>query len=192
MIRAAAVTGAAAWTAPVIIDSIASPAAAASGGCTGSSVTLSWIYVLFQIPNGTIHVTGFSLGDSVCDTGGKNTHGSRCSTDSIGFTTWPACTSPTGVTITLNNFHSNPPDPTKNDITYNLAGNCGGTQSNNWTYFDHDTGHCDDWIRFDNGAIKAVNGATILNSMGFGAGELVPRCPDSASPNNRVCGIENT
>jgi hypothetical protein len=35
MIKASAVAGAAAWTAPVIIDSLASPAAAASG-CTGN------------------------------------------------------------------------------------------------------------------------------------------------------------
>ena len=35
MIKASAVAGAAAWSAPVIIDSLASPAAAASG-CTGN------------------------------------------------------------------------------------------------------------------------------------------------------------
>ena len=44
MIRAAALTGAAAWTAPIIIDSLASPAAAQTcGGITfvGASATAS-------------------------------------------------------------------------------------------------------------------------------------------------------
>ena len=41
MIKASAVAGAAAWTAPVIIDSLASPAAAPSGGLpTGCSYAL--------------------------------------------------------------------------------------------------------------------------------------------------------
>src|SRR3954469_24181021 len=46
MIKASAVAGAAAWTAPVIIDSLSSPAAAASGALpTGCSYALFVFYV---------------------------------------------------------------------------------------------------------------------------------------------------
>lgn len=48
MIRASAAAGAAAWTAPVIIDSLVSPAAAASGLATG----ISHIDVVFRAGSG--------------------------------------------------------------------------------------------------------------------------------------------
>src|SRR4051794_7350628 len=72
MIKASAAAGAVAWTAPVIIDSLSSPAAAGSTPCTGTSVTMSWIYILFKVPAGGIFVTGFSTGDKACNSGGKN------------------------------------------------------------------------------------------------------------------------
>src|SRR5690242_9030773 len=43
MIKASAIAGAAAWTAPVIIDSIASPAAALSGGINLSGPSYAMI-----------------------------------------------------------------------------------------------------------------------------------------------------
>jgi len=51
MIKASAIAGAAAWTAPVIIDSLASPAAASSGALpTGCSYALFVFYVSGQGP----------------------------------------------------------------------------------------------------------------------------------------------
>jgi hypothetical protein len=188
MIKASAVAGAAAWTAPVIIDSLASPAAAASN-CTGTAVTMSWIYILFKLPDGSIHVTGFSTGDKACDSGGKNNGGTRCNTQSVSGSKWPACTNATGYTITLNNFSSNPPSPAANDITFNASGSCGAPQSNAWTFLNAAAG-CGNWIQFNSGQIDAINGATILAAMGFGAGELIPACTATVGPNNSVCGIE--
>jgi len=186
MIKASAAAGAAAWTAPVIIDSLASPAAAASG-CTGTAVTMSWIYVLFKLPDNTIHVTGFSTGDKACNSGGKNNGGTRCNANAGA--KWPACTNATGYTITLNDFSANPPNPAANDITFTSSGGCAGTQSNAWTFMNAVAG-CGNWIQFNGGAISAINGATILAAMGFGAGELIPACTTSTGPNNSVCGIE--
>jgi hypothetical protein len=188
MIKASAAAGAVAWTAPVIIDSLSSPAAAVSG-CTGTSVTMSWIYILFTIPAGGIFVTGFSTGDKACNSGGKNNGGTRCNTTFSKGDKWPACTNATGYTITLNNFSSNPPSPAANDITYTSSGGCAGTQSNAWTFMDAAAG-CGSWISFNGGQISAINGATILAAMGFGAGDLIPTCTSSTGPNNSVCGIE--
>jgi hypothetical protein len=191
MIKASAVAGAAAWTAPVIIDSLASPAAAASN-CTGTSVTMSWIYILFQRPaasGGGIFVTGFSTGDTACNSGGKNNGGTRCNTQSVSGSKWPACTNATGYTITLNDFSANPPSPAANDITYNASGSCGAPQSNAWTFMNAAAG-CGTWIQFSGGQINAIGGATILAAMGFGGGELIPACTSSVGPNNSVCGIE--
>jgi hypothetical protein len=187
MIKASAVAGAAAWTAPVVIDSLASPAAAASFHCSGTSVTMSWIYILFQLPTGEIKVTGFSTGDKACGSGGKNNGGTRCNLTAGG--KWPACTNATGYTITLNDFSANPPSPAANDITYNASGSCGAPQSNNWTYMDAGAG-CGNWISFNGGEIKSINGAKILAAMGFGAGELIPACTSTNTPGNSVCGIE--
>ena len=188
MIKASAAAGAVAWTAPVIVDSLASPAAASSN-CTGTSVTMSWIYILFKIPtDNSIHVTGFSTGDKACNSGGKYNGPTRCNTQSVSGSKWPACTNATGYTITLNDFSANPPSPAANDITYNASGSCGAPQSNAWTFLNSAT--CGNWIQFNNGEITAVNNATILAAMGFGAGELIPACTSTVGPNNSVCGIE--
>ena len=177
MIRRSVVAGAAAWTAPAILDSLASPAAAGSIPCTGTSVTLSWIYVLYKVGS-DYFVTGFSKNDSSCNAGGANpdTHGTKCAFCSV-----------TGVSFTLNNFNP-PPDPATNDATYGLSG-CLGTQSNNWTYEDDSS--CGTYITFQNGSIVSQNGATIMAAVGFGAGHLIPICPNNGSPGNSLCGIEN-
>jgi hypothetical protein len=58
MIRASAVAGAAAWTAPVIIDSLSSPAAAGSVQCT---LCVSAAYVFYQY-GGTVYYAAFQNG----------------------------------------------------------------------------------------------------------------------------------
>src|SRR5947199_10678268 len=64
MIKAAGIAGAAAWTAPVIVDSLSSPAAAASGN-TGINCSKSILF--FRIPGSTtIYIAGFQ--DNTCQT----------------------------------------------------------------------------------------------------------------------------
>jgi hypothetical protein len=58
MIKASAIAGAAAWTAPVIIDSLASPAAAASQQCT---FRCSAVYVLYS-KGGSVFYAAFQNG----------------------------------------------------------------------------------------------------------------------------------
>jgi hypothetical protein len=75
MIKGAAVAGAAAWTAPMIIDSLTSPAAAVSGG-----VTCSWFYVVFKKPgSSTVYWTGGSTG-TACGTFSTNNAPTVCKT----------------------------------------------------------------------------------------------------------------
>src|SRR5439155_21213050 len=63
MIKASAIAGVGAWTAPVIIDSLASPAAAASGAFpTGCSYALFGFYVNAAGP----YIGRIGLGESVC------------------------------------------------------------------------------------------------------------------------------
>ncbi len=63
MIKASAIAGAAAWTAPVIVDSLSSPAAAASGSFpTGCSYALFVFYVNGAGP----YIARVGLGESVC------------------------------------------------------------------------------------------------------------------------------
>jgi hypothetical protein len=63
LIKGAAVAGAAAWTAPMIIDSLASPAAAASQKCT---FKCSAVYVYYSF-NGSVYYTAFQNGQTGCN-----------------------------------------------------------------------------------------------------------------------------
>jgi len=60
MIKASAIAGAAAWTAPVIIDSLASPAAAASVPCGPGTPNLSYGMIVYRIGSTyyTLKITG--------------------------------------------------------------------------------------------------------------------------------------
>jgi hypothetical protein len=73
MIKASAVAGAAAWTAPMIIDSLSSPAAAASN----APIPCSWFYLLFTKPgDATIYWTGSN--GNACNTLSTNNAGTYC------------------------------------------------------------------------------------------------------------------
>jgi hypothetical protein len=62
LIKASAVAGAAAWTAPVIIDSLASPAAAQSGGLP---TTCSYALIVFSFGGGT-YIMRIAQGSASC------------------------------------------------------------------------------------------------------------------------------
>jgi hypothetical protein len=66
LIRNAGIAGAAAWTAPAIIGSVVSPAAAVTGG----PITCSWFFVIFQRPA--------SAGGGIFFTGAEQSSGSVC------------------------------------------------------------------------------------------------------------------
>ena len=78
MIRASAVAGATAWTAPVIVDSLASPAAAASS----SPVSCSWFYVVYMKPgSSTVWWTSANNSSTVCNNAAPaNNSGTRTKT----------------------------------------------------------------------------------------------------------------
>src|SRR6478752_512342 len=65
MIKASAAAGAAVWTAPVIIDSLTSPAAAGS-----VPISCSWFFVIFKKPAGE--------GGGIFFTGAEKASGSVC------------------------------------------------------------------------------------------------------------------
>jgi len=168
MIRASAVAGAAAWTAPVIIDSLASPAAAASG-CSGPSVTLSWIWILYTV-GGNYFVTGFSKGDTACNAGGSNPHSATCA----------GCGANS---FTVNNFSG------AFSGSFTTSGGCGGTPRTDFTLVNA-AGGCGTYIAFNNGVISSQGGATIIGAVAFGAGSNRAICPNNSNPGNNVCGIE--
>lgn len=64
LIRGAAVAGAAAWTAPMIIDSLVSPAAAASGGAFPT--TCSYALVVFKYGAAGPYVMKIDKGSASC------------------------------------------------------------------------------------------------------------------------------
>jgi hypothetical protein len=63
VIRASAVAGAAVWTAPVIIDSLSSPAAAGSQ----QKISCSWFYVVYKKPgDNTVYFTTADDSSAAC------------------------------------------------------------------------------------------------------------------------------
>jgi hypothetical protein len=70
MIKASAVAGAAAWTAPMIVDSLTSPAAAASNP---HNYACSKGYVFYKIAgDSNVYYTGFKTGTPACNQCGAN------------------------------------------------------------------------------------------------------------------------
>jgi len=75
LLKGAAVAGVAAWTAPMIIDSVTSPAAAASG----ATIPCSWFYVAFKKPgDSVVYWTGSN--SNACNTLSTNNAGTTCKT----------------------------------------------------------------------------------------------------------------
>jgi hypothetical protein len=64
MIRASAIAGAGAWTAPAIVDSLTSPATAGSA----SPISCSWFYVVYMKPDSsTVWWTSANNSSTVCN-----------------------------------------------------------------------------------------------------------------------------
>src|SRR4051812_45903242 len=130
MIKASAVAGAAAWTAPVIIDSLSSPAAAASG-CTGNK------YYMKLVGRGTGAGNSYDPGDCynaapLCNSGTKFTTGGNAPDSSVcnqnDNYTW-VCTSGSPPNNHTNKFRSsfvdsNPSHSNSGTYTVTLAAGC--------------------------------------------------------------------
>jgi hypothetical protein len=175
MIKAAGIAGAAAWTAPVIVDSLASPAAAASGN-TGINCSKSLVF--FTIPgSSTVYISGFQ--DNGCQTCGCF---GTFSDSNIGAT----C----------------PPNPapccphacfTCGTRTFRLNGGS-GTDAGTTTACDGGTftaatpmnfNQCDTYLSYGGGTVTGINGATILGAIGFGGNQLNGYCPS----NNQITNL---
>jgi hypothetical protein len=130
MIKASAVAGAAAWTAPVIVDSLASPAAAASG-CTGNK------YYMKLVGRGTGASSSYDPGDCynaapLCNNTtkyltGNNSPDSSVCTHNDNYT-W-VCTSGSppnnhGAKFRAGFVDSNPGAPSTGTYTVTLAAGC--------------------------------------------------------------------
>jgi hypothetical protein len=181
LIKASAAAGAAAWTAPMIVDSLVSPAAAVSTPCA-SSLTCSWIYVLFRV-SGTYYVAGFNLNASTCGGGGANPHGDFCN----GSGGDEACEtgSASGVAFKIFNFTGS---ATSSDFAYSTSGSCGGVMSTPTLLTTTTTPSCSTYLSVSGGNIVAQGGAEIVSAIGFGGSQgLHALCPQSSGADNQVC-----
>jgi hypothetical protein len=95
LIKSAAVAGAAAWTAPVIIDSLASPAAAASG-CGPGTPNLSYGMIVYRIGSTyyTVKIAGNTCTSTTATSGDAN--------DALNFTCGSLTFTNPGGTVTVN------------------------------------------------------------------------------------------
>jgi hypothetical protein len=104
MIKASAVAGAAAWTAPVIIDSLSSPAAAGSMPCAPGTPNLSYGIIIYQI--GTTFYA-VKIAGNTCSaengTGGDGTGDAVFTCGNLSFTNPQGATVVNGTTTTVGN-----------------------------------------------------------------------------------------
>jgi hypothetical protein len=172
LIKASAIAGAAAWTAPVIIDSLASPAAAQTGQpeIFRASVPCSWIYLIWTPDGGTtINYTGFKNGDT----------GSTCtkSANPGPITDCQSCPG-TGISYQLGVGSPTPPmsyTKTEDDCPLSSPLQATNVQS------------CTGLFSLDgSGLITATGGVTILGSVGFTSNTFFYSCPNSVNPNNSL------
>jgi hypothetical protein len=185
MIKASAVAGAAAWTAPVIIGSLSSPAAAASIPC-GTTLTCSWIYVLYRV-SGTYYVSGFNLNGSACGGGGSNTHGAMCNGGGGEACEIGGVTS--GVSFSISLFNGG---PLAQYFSYNTSNSCGGAQLTPTYLTQATTPSCTTYLSVSGGSIVAIGGAEIVSAIGFGgnggdANHMHAICPQTSGTNNQLC-----
>jgi hypothetical protein len=173
LIRASALAGAAAWTAPVIIDSLASPAAAESVASQRASVPCSWIYLVWTPDGGTtINYTGFKNGDT----------GSTCTPSSVpaphGAPECQSCPG-TGVSYQLLNGTGAPVPmnytKTENGCPLSSPLPAASVQSCSGLFSLDGSGH-----------ITATGGITILGATGFTGNTFYYACPNSVGPNNSL------
>jgi hypothetical protein len=167
LIKGAAVAGAVAWAAPVIIDSVTSPAAAASG-TTG--LQCSWVYVFFQ-SGATVYYTGFSKNGVGCGDGSSNN-------------ATPICLSCNGVNYTIGTFGSGE-GGSVGKLTYGTSACTVGTALPN-AAVHADSSACGQYLSASGGVITAKAGVTLLAAIGHPTNTLSGWCPNNTSAGNSI------
>jgi len=157
MIKVASVAGVAAWTAPMIIGSVTSPAAAASG----APLPCSWTYVFFKVGS-TVYYTGISGGGNTCNSGSSNNGSPN-----------PVCVTCNGVTYSMSNF------------TGGQGGSAGHLQAGGSDATDVGTS-CSNYIKVNGTTVSAIGGATILAAFSHPSSTLSCACPGSTSSGNSI------
>jgi hypothetical protein len=171
MIKASAAAAGVAWTTPILIDSMSSPAAASTPGTFNTGINCSKAILFFTIPgSATVYIAGFQDIDScqTCDCFGnwsdQNLGGnSACQ---------HACFSCDTTTFRVNVGTTNAGTTTACD---------GGTFSPASTLA---AGLCDTYLQYGGGTVTGKNGAVILGAMGFGGDHLNGYCPSGNSITN--------
>jgi hypothetical protein len=158
MIKATAVAGAAAWTAPMIIDSLSSPAAAASGG---GSVTCSKDLVFFTIPgNPQVYIAGYQNSCAGCNCFGTF---SAPNLSPSGFRCYPCG----GVTYRVNVGSANAATGATCATATTAAPQLPVPST------------CTQWLSVSGGTVTGINGATVLAAIAFEGNVVYGFCPSS-------------
>ena len=182
MIKASALAGAAAWTAPVIIDSVASPAAAQTPTVENTGINCSKSILFFTIPGDTtVYIAGFQ--DNACQT--CNCFG-NWSSPNLGNCN-SACFTCGGVTYQVN---------AGSGTSAGTATSCGGTFTQASILPFGNATDCNHWLSYGGGTVTGINGATVLGALGFGGNQLNGYCPSGNQVTNlgacNTAGAGNT
>jgi hypothetical protein len=167
LIKGAAVAGVAAWTAPVIIDSLTSPAAASSGT---SGLMCSWVYVFFKV-GGTTYYTGFSKNGAGCGDGSSNNSN-------------PICVPCNGSNYTIAQFGGGE-GGSVGKLTYGTSTCTAGTALPN-AAVHADSSTCGNYLSASGGVITAKAGVTLLAAIGHPSSSLTGWCPNNTSAQNSI------
>jgi hypothetical protein len=174
LIKGAAVAGAAAWTAPMIVDSLASPAAAAS---TSHNYACSKGYIFYTITGSpTVYYTGFKQGTPLCNQCGANPPGGN---DFNGCSVTNVCLFKGSVSGTCAD---NGPF-----LKYTLGTtSCSDPAAMTSAVFDP---NCSSHVSLDSGTGKIATGAagvTLLGGFAFTGGNWFNVCPSAGTPGNSI------
>jgi hypothetical protein len=166
MIKASAAAGAAAWTAPVIVDSLASPAAAVTGN-TGILCSKSLVFFSF---GGVVYIAGYQ--DNACQTCGCFGNFSSSNLNNLPC----ACVTCNGVTYRIG----------VGTTTATYGATCASAATVP-TVSNYPT--CEQYLAASGGGTvsAAQAGVTILAAIGFGGNTLNGYCPSS----NQITGLQN-
>jgi hypothetical protein len=174
LIKASAAAAGVAWTTPMLIDSMSSPAAAQTGpGILSTGINCSKALVFFTIPGSTtVYIAGFQdiPGCQTCDCFGN---WSDQNLGAVGQQPCQhACFSCGGTIFRVNVGTTNAGTTTACD---------GGTFTQASTLA---AGLCDTYLQYGGGTVTGKNGAVILGAMGFGGDHLNGYCPSGNSITN--------
>ncbi len=176
MIRGATAAGVAAWTAPIIVTSVASPAAAMTPGAGGSGISCAQAIVYFKrAADETVYYTGYEAG-SGCGSFGSFSAGQLGGAD--------FCTPCNGVTYRIVAYAGDEAGSVGN-VKYGASCASATNDATKMNAFSP-AGGCSTYLSVSGGAIVAQPGVTILAVVAFNANAMRALCPTDTLPGNRV------